>query len=144
MLTLYTAHVNKHFSVLLCILGCMKTDASIQTIDQYIARYPRDVQDKLEQIRTLVHEIVPEAKEKISYGLATFTFHGNLVHFGAYDAHIGFYPGATPIAQFAPQLTAYATSKGTVRFPLDEPLPLDVIGDMVRAAAARNLTKKKG
>lgn len=118
-------------------------DTSIKTIDAYISQYPKDVQLKLEEIRKLVHDEVPQAQEKISYGLATFTLHGNLVHFGGYDKHIGFYPGAAPIAELKEDLKAYVTSKGTVRFPIDKPLPLALIRKLVKSAAKRNLAKMK-
>jgi uncharacterized protein YdhG (YjbR/CyaY superfamily) len=108
----------------------MAMDLSIKTIDEYIARYPSDIQEKLKQIRRTVAAAAPEAQEKISYGLATFTWHGNLVHFGGYDTHIGFYPGAGAVSAFSGKLKPYETSKGTVRFPLNKPLPLDLIKDI--------------
>lgn len=111
-------------------------------IDQYISNFPADVQATLGQIRKTIHETVPEASEKISYGIPTFVFHGNLVHFAAYDTHIGFYPGSGPIADFQDKLKAYETSKGTVRFPLDA-VPLDLIKEMTLAAVERNLNKRK-
>ena len=118
-------------------------DTSTKTIDEYIAKYPQDLQAKLQELRRTIHAAAPEAGEKISYGLATFTFHGNLVHFGAYDTHIGLYPGAAPVAEFKNELKPYETSKGTVRFPLDKPLPLDLITKMVGSAIKRNLERKK-
>lgn len=121
----------------------MAMDLSIKTIDAYIARYPAEQQKVLQKIRETIHAAVPEATEKISYGLATFVYHGNLVHFGAYDTHYGFYPGSGPIADFQKDLGPYETSKGTVRFPIDQPIPYDLISKMAKAAAARNLAKKK-
>lgn len=117
-------------------------DLSLQTIDEFIAKYPKDVQATLQKIRAVIHKAAPDAAEKISYGIPTFVFHGNLVHFSAYDTHIGFYPGSAPIAQFADQLKPYDTSKGTVRFPLDK-VPYDLISDMTKYAVQRNLEKKK-
>lgn len=117
--------------------------SNAQTIDEFISRYPKSTQDILQQIRATIQKTVPEAKEKISYGIPTFTFHGNLVHFSAYEKHIGFYPGAAPIAALKDELKAYETSKGTVRFPLDQPLPLNLIKQMTLAAAERNLEKSK-
>lgn len=118
-------------------------DTSITTIDQYIARYPADVQKTLQKIRQTIHAVAPEAQEKISYGLATFTLHGNLVHFGAYDTHYGFYPGAAPIAIMTEELKPFETSKGTVRFPLDKPIPYDLITTMTKLAVQRNSERKK-
>ncbi len=116
-------------------------DLSIKTIDAYIAHYPKEMQTVLQKIRETIHQTVPEATEKISYGLATFTFHGNLVHFGGFDTHYGFYPGAAPIVEFQKELTPYETSKGTVRFPLDKPVPYDLIARMTKAAEQRNLER---
>lgn len=121
----------------------MAMDPSITTIDGYIARYPKDQQEVLQKIRETIHASVPGVSEKISYGLCTFVFHGNLVHCGAYDTHYGFYPGAGPIADFADQLKAYDTSKGTVRFPIDKPVPYELITKITKAAAQRNLTRRK-
>ncbi len=86
---------------------------------------------------------MPEAQEKIAYGIPTFTFHGNLVHFAGYEKHIGFYPGAAPIKEFAPELKSYETSKGTVRFPIDKPLPMPLIRKIVKATVNRNLSRQK-
>ncbi len=121
----------------------MRMDTSITTIDAYIARYPDDVQKTLQKIRDTIHRAAPEAKEKISYGLATFTFHGNLVHFGGYDTHYSFYPGAAPIASMTEELKPYETSKGTVRFPLDKAVPYDLITKMTKLAIRRNLERIK-
>ena len=116
---------------------------SYDNIDQYIANFPPDVTEKLQEIRKTVHRHVPEAKEKISYGIPTFTFHSNLVHFAGYENHVGFYPGAYPIAALADELTAYKTSKGTVQFPLDKPLPMELIKKMTLLAVERNLERKR-
>lgn len=121
----------------------MAMDPDIKTIDQYITRYPAEQQKVLQKIRETIQAAVPEATEKISYGLATFVYHGNLVHFGGYDTHYGFYPGSGPIADFADQLEDYDTSKGTVRFPIDKPVPYALITNLTKAAAKRNLGKQK-
>lgn len=112
-------------------------------IDEFISAYPKDVQVILKDLRKFIQDRVPEAKEKIAYGIPTFTFHGNLVHFSAYENHIGFYPGAAPIAEFAKDLKAYETSKGTVRFPIHKPLPYKLIGKLVDNAVKRNLDRIK-
>jgi len=112
------------------------------TIDEFISNYPKAIQVIMQELRSEIHELVPEAKEKISYGIPTFAFHGNLVHFAAFTHHIGFYPGASPIAEYKKELKPYVTSRGTVRFPIDKPLPYPLIRKLVKAAVKRNLTKK--
>lgn len=119
-------------------------DAPAKDIDTFINTYPRDVQTILQELRQVIHDEVPEVKEKIAYGIPTFTFHGNLVHFSAYNRHIGFYPGAAPIAEFQKELRPYETAKGTVRFPINQPLPLDLIRKIIQAAVKRNLNKMRG
>jgi uncharacterized protein YdhG (YjbR/CyaY superfamily) len=115
----------------------------VDTIDEYIGTFPKSVQDTLEKIRQTIRQAAPEAQEKISYGLATFTLHGNLVHFGAYDTHIGFYPGSSPIKAFKKNLESYETSKGTIRLPLDKPVPLPLITKIVKFRVKENLQRKK-
>ncbi len=97
------------------------------SIDAYIERFPEDIQVILRQIRAVIREAAPEAVEKISYQMPTFYFHGNLVHFAAQKHHIGFYPAPSGIAQFSKELSAYKTSKGAAQFPLDQPIPYDLI-----------------
>ena len=109
------------------------------TIDEYIAPFPPDVRSILERLRATIRQVAPEAKEKIGYGIPTFTLHGNLVHFAAYKNHIGFYPGATAIERFQDALAGYETSKGTVRFPLDAPLPLELIKRIVEDRVQENI-----
>ena len=112
-----------------------------KTTDEYIASFPDDAQTKLREMRRTITAAAPEAKEKIAYGIPTFTFHGNLVHFGGAKDHIGFYPGAAGVAEFAKQLKDYSTSKGTIRFPLDKPLPLDLVQKIVKFRVAQNMLK---
>ena len=109
----------------------MKTDATSTTIDTYIAGYPEEVQAILQEIRRTIHETAPEATEAISYGMPTFKLHGNLVHFAAFKNHIGFYPVPSGMAAFQEELAAYKQGKGSVQFPLDKPMPLDLIRRMV-------------
>ena len=101
------------------------------TIDAYIAGYPEEVQAILQQIRRTIHETAPEATEAISYGMPTFKLHGNLVHFGAFKSHIGFYPVPSGMEAFKDELAAYKQGKGSVQFPLDKPMPLDLIRRIV-------------
>ena len=110
-------------------------------VDAYISRYPSSVQQSLQALREAIRDAAPGATEKISYGMPTFELNGNLVHFAAYNRHIGFYPGSGAIETFAEELAAYETSKGTVRFPIDRPLPLDLIARIVRRRVDENLAK---
>lgn len=110
-----------------------------QTIDEYIAGFPPDIQHILERIRETVREAAPDAEEAISYQMPTFKLEGNLVHFAAYKDHIGFYPTPSGIENFDAQLSSYKTAKGSVRFPLDEPIPYDVISEIVRFRVSENL-----
>lgn len=121
------------------------------TIDAYIAAYPDDVQAKLQAIRATLREVAPTATEAIKYGIPTFVLDGtNLVHFGGYKDHIGFYPTPTGTEAFQKEIAGYKFSKGTIRFPLDKPLPLDLIRRItafrVEEVAAAGMVKaaKKG
>jgi len=97
------------------------------TIDEYIAMFPKDVQEKLEAIRRVVREAAPQASEKISYQIPTFYQNGNLVHFAAFRDHISFFPTSSGVTAFKKELTKYKTARGTIQFPMSEPLPLDLI-----------------
>jgi uncharacterized protein YdhG (YjbR/CyaY superfamily) len=103
-----------------------------QDIDQYIAGFPPAVRAKLTRLRAAIRKAAPQAKEAIKYQMPTFTQHGNLVHFAAYQHHIGFYPAPRAIERFKEELSAYEGSKGTVRFPLDKPVPVGLIGRIVK------------
>jgi uncharacterized protein YdhG (YjbR/CyaY superfamily) len=113
------------------------------TIDEYIALYPKDVQVLLEKLRKTIRDVVPEATEAISYGIPTFKLNGkNLVHFGGYAKHIGFYPAPKGIEAFKEELSVYEGGKGTVQFPLDKPIPYDLVKKIVAFRASENLAKK--
>ena len=111
------------------------------TIDEYIATFPLEVQKILNSLRQTVHAAAPQATEKISYQMPTFFLHGNLVHFAAYKNHIGFYPAPSGIEQFAGELSRYEGSKGAIRFPIDQPLPMDLITRIVKYRVGENLAK---
>ncbi len=113
-----------------------------KTIDEYISGFPKDVQAKLRDIRSTIRKNAPGAEEKISYGLATFTLYGNLVHFGAFKNHIGFYATPGGNEAFKKELSKYKGSKGAVQFPLDKPLPLALIARMVKYRVKENMQKK--
>ena len=114
----------------------------VKTIDEYIALRPREVQVKLQEIRTTIKQIAPHASEKISYGLATFYLNGNLVHFGAFKDHIGFFPTSSGVKAFEDELKEYKTSKGTIQLPLDKPLQLGLIARIVKFRLQENLKKE--
>jgi uncharacterized protein YdhG (YjbR/CyaY superfamily) len=102
------------------------------SIDDYIAGFPPDTQVVLEQLRALVHDCVPEATETISYAIPTFDLNGrHLVHFAGYDKHVGFYPTPNGMEAFADELKQYKSGKGSLQFPLDAPLPVDLIRRIV-------------
>lgn len=109
------------------------------SIDEYIGRFPDHTRALLEEMRALIHETVPDATETISYQMPTFDLHGrHLVHFAGYDRHIGFYPIPTGMEAFKKELAAYKTGKGSVQFPLDQPLPRDLIRRIVEFRADEN------
>jgi len=119
--------------------------------DEYIAAYPADVQKRLQQIREVIKKAVPQALEVISYAMPAYKVNSVLVYFAGWDKHIGFYPGAGAIAHFKDELSVYKGAKGSVQFPLDEPLPVDLINRIVAyrvtedaaIAEARRMKKKK-
>jgi uncharacterized protein YdhG (YjbR/CyaY superfamily) len=115
--------------------------ATFSTIDEYIALFPPEVQARLKTIRATIKAAAPEATEKISYQMPTFYLEGNLVYFGAYKNHIGFYPTPGGLTQFEAELAPYKVAKGTAQFPHDQPLPLDLITQIVKFRAAENLKK---
>ena len=111
------------------------------TIDEYIAQCPADVQPILKKMRAVIKKAAPKAEEKISYQMPGFYLNGQLVWFGAHPHHIGFYPTGEGIEAFKKQLAGYKTSKGAVQFPLDEPIPYDLVTKIVKYRVAQN--KKK-
>ena len=110
-------------------------------IDEYIAGFPKDIQLILQKIRETIKKAAPDAVEAISYQMPTFKFHGNLVHFAGYKNHIGFYPIPTGIEQFKAELSVYKQGKGSVQFPLDQPIPYDLISRIVKFRVEENLKK---
>ena len=110
-------------------------------IDSYIAAFPPAVRARLRKIRTTIRRAAPDAREKISYRIPTFALCGNLVHFAAFEHHIGFYPGASGVKKFARKLDSYDFAKGSVRFPHDRDLPLDLVAKIVKFRLAENLAR---
>ncbi len=117
-----------------------KTD--FVSIDQYIQSFPAPVQKILIELQAVIQSAAPEATEKISYQIPTFYLQGNLVHFAAYKNHIGFYPTPDGISEFQAELEVYKNAKGSVQFPIDQPLPWALIRRMVAFRVAKNLQKK--
>ena len=116
---------------------------TVQTIDEYIAGFPSDMQEVLQKIRATIRQAAPDATEKISYQMPTFFLNGNLVHFAAFKNHIGFYPVPTGIEKFKKELSAYEGGKGSVQFPLDKPIPYDLISKIVKFRVKENSAKTK-
>jgi uncharacterized protein YdhG (YjbR/CyaY superfamily) len=110
-------------------------------IDEYISRFPEDVQAALQDVRRMIADSAPGAEEAMSYGIPTFRLNGNLVHFAAFKDHIGLYPTPSGIKEFKEELSEYRPAKGSVRFPLGRPLPLDLIGKIVIFRAKENKSK---
>ncbi len=120
----------------------MRTDqAAPKTIDEYIAGFPDDVQAILQQIRETIRAAAPDAQETISYQMPTFTLKGALVHFAAFKKHIGFYPTPTGTEAFREELAAYKGGKGSIQFPLDQPIPFELISRIVAYRVEENLAK---
>ena len=115
-------------------------NSTAKDIDDYIAGFPGEVQDLLQQIRAAIQKVVPGAQEDIKYAIPTFVLNGkNLVHFAAFKHHIGFYPTPTGIESFKKELSKYKQGKGSVQFPLDQPMPLKLITEIVKFNVARNV-----
>jgi uncharacterized protein YdhG (YjbR/CyaY superfamily) len=121
----------------------MVLDKEVESIDDYIAACPiAKVRTRMKQMRATIRKHAPEATEKISYRIPTFYLNGNLVHFAAFQHHVGFYPGAAAIVKFEKALKGYKTSKGTVQFPHDAPLPLDLVAQIVDYRVEASIWKK--
>ena len=103
-----------------------------EDIGTYIGSFPIETQKILEQVRATIRKAAPEAKERINYGIPTFTLNGNLVHFAGFKNHIGFYPTPSAIESFRKELSVYEGAKGSVKFPIDKPMPLDLISRIVK------------
>ncbi len=112
-----------------------------KNIDEYIAGFPADIQTILQKIRAVIHAAAPEAQEVISYQMPTFRQEGNLVHFAAFKNHIGFYPTPNGIEQFNNRVAVYKAGKGSLNFPLDQPIPYDLISDITQYRLQENLAK---
>ncbi len=112
-----------------------------KTIDEYIAGSPKEIQSILKKVRATIQKAAPKAEETINYGIPTFTLNGNLVHFAGYKSHIGFYPTPSGIEKFKKELSAYDGAKGSVKFPLDKPIPYALITKIVKFRVQENLER---
>lgn len=110
----------------------MKGGSAHGTIDEYVAAFPADVQKILQEVRTTIGKAAPDAVEAMKYGIPTFVQGENLVHFGGFKTHVGFYPSPSAIEAFKKELSAYAGAKGSVQFPLDRRMPLGLIARIVK------------
>jgi uncharacterized protein YdhG (YjbR/CyaY superfamily) len=119
----------------------MAPKREFKSVNDYIATFPKNVQSILEEFRQAIHEVAPEAEETISYQMPAFKLNGILVWFAAHKNHIGFYPRVSAIVAFKDKLSRYEVSKGTVQFPLNEPIPFELIKEMVRFRVKENLAK---
>jgi uncharacterized protein YdhG (YjbR/CyaY superfamily) len=114
------------------------------TIDEYIAQFSLEIQEILNTLRKVIKESAPNATEKISYQIPTFFLHKNLVHFAACKNHIGFYPTPSGIEAFKEELSGYKGSKGSIQFPLNKPMPYELISKIVQYRVAENIKKAEG
>ena len=111
-------------------------------VDEYIASAPKEVQEKLRQIRKIVHDVAPEAKEKLSYGMPYYSLNGRLLYFAYFKDHVSLFAMPSAIVKFEKNLMDYKTSKGTIQFMLDTPLPLPLIKRIIEFRAQEQRTKK--
>ncbi|UJH92796.1 DUF1801 domain-containing protein [Antarcticibacterium sp. 1MA-6-2] len=118
-------------------------DQKPENIDDYIGTFHENVQQLLQQVREAILKAAPQAQEVISYAIPTYVLAGNLVHFAAFKNHIGFYPGPSAIAEFRQELTKYKGAKGSVQFPLKEPIPFETISKIVKFRVEENLARAK-
>ena len=114
---------------------------SVKNIDDYIATFPKDTQTVLKKLRATIRKAAPKAEETINYQIPTFTLHGNLVHFAAFKNHIGFYPTPSGIEKFKEELSVYEGAKGSVKFPLDKPMPYALVTKIVKFRVKENLER---
>lgn len=119
------------------------SQAAPKSIDEYIAGFPKEVQEILEKVRATIRKAAPDAEEAIKYQIPTFTLNGNLVHFAAFKKHIGLYPAPRALEEFKDELSGYKGAKGSVQFPLDQPIPFDLIGRIVEYRVKVSLEEQK-
>ena len=113
-----------------------------KTIDEYISRFPKEIQYILEKLRQTIRKVAPKAEETINYQIPTFKLNGNLVHFAAYKNHIGFYPTPSGVEAFKKELTSYDVAKGSIKFPINKPIPYDLVRKIVEFRVKETINKK--
>ena len=118
--------------------------AKYESVDDYIRQFCPEVQEKLEALRKVIRESATGATERISYQMPAFYLHGNLVYFAAFKHHIGFYPTSSGIEAFKDELAGYKGSKGSVQFPIEKPLPYDLISRIVKYRVEENMKTAAG
>lgn len=118
-------------------------ESNPDVIDEYIANFPPDVQKVLQKVRKIIRKVAPDAQEKINYGIPTFTLNGNLVHYAGFKNHIGFYPTPSGIEKFKSELSKYEGAKGSVKFPLDQPIPYELIQKITEFRVQEQTAKAK-
>lgn len=116
---------------------------TFNSIDDYIATFPDEIQKILQELREVIKSAAPEAEEKISYQMPTFFLKGNLIHFAAFKHHIGIYPTPSGVDAFKDDLSFYKNAKGSVQFPIDKPLPSELISRIVKFRVSENIRKDK-
>ena len=119
----------------------METGIKFKTVDEYFSSFPESIRDILELMRTTIKQEAPNAQEVISYNMPAFKAHGVLVYYAAHQGHIGFYPTSSPIEVFKSELSAYKFSKGAIQFPIDQPMPVDLIRRMVKFRVQQDVEK---
>ena len=119
------------------------SSVAINNVDDYIAGFPKETQKLILQLRATIRKAAPGAEEGISYLMPAYKYHGVLVYFAAYQNHIGFYPGAGGIENFKKEIAVYKSAKGSVQFPLDKPLPLQLVTKIVTFRIKQNIQKAK-
>ena len=116
--------------------------AKFKRVEEYLSALPADIRSKMEDLRSVIKQAAPEATEVISYNMPAFRFHGILLYYAAHTEHIGFYPANTHvIEQFRDDLKGYQTSKGTIKFPMDKPIPVSLVKRIVKFRVKQNLEK---
>jgi uncharacterized protein YdhG (YjbR/CyaY superfamily) len=121
----------------------MDRKKGFKNIDEYIATFPKNIQTILRELRQVIRDAAPEAEEAISYQMPAFKLKGDLVYFAVFKNHIGFFPTSSGVKAFQKELVDYETSKGTIRFPLDKPIPFDLVQKIVKYRVKENLINKK-
>jgi uncharacterized protein YdhG (YjbR/CyaY superfamily) len=115
------------------------TKTKFKTVDQYLSVFPENIKSKLQELRSTIKKTAPQAEELISYNMPAFKLHGMLVYYAAYKEHIGFYPTPSPIEAFKKELAGYEVAKGSIKFPIDKPVPLKLVIKIVKYKMKENL-----